>query len=258
MGTRDRGHRLFSYFFRDSKICFYCYRFKNWESKRFFILPKTYSSPPKKTVIDVDCVVLFFLKTSVIRGGWWGKRFLGHARLMNIGSEKWWNYALFRLFFLTLATDTSHTPVSQTHARSEICVGTGLPRSSSRGASWKANFAWGLRGEIGTFSRFPISWFSENRGDCSKMCGDWKDISNAWGLQRYIKMRGVCVGKTYTAVVFRGDGKKSKFCVGMAKTCVGCPTQGFVAWGRPHASFFWVGIAWGGFAWVSETGVDVR
>ena len=40
-----------------------------------------------------------------------------------------------------------NTPVSQTHARSEICVGKGLPRSSSRGASWKANFAWGLRGD---------------------------------------------------------------------------------------------------------------
>ena len=55
---------------------------------------------------------------------------------------------------------------------------------------------------------------------------------NAWGLR----------GGRLTVVIFRRDGKKSKFCVGMAKTCVGCPTQGFVAWGRPHASFFEWGL----------------
>ena len=44
-----------------------------------------------------------------------------------------------------------NTPVSQTHARSEICVGTGLPRRSSHGVSCKANFAWGLCGDcVGT------------------------------------------------------------------------------------------------------------
>ena len=54
------------------------------------------------------------------------------------------------------ATNPSDTPVSQTHARSEICVGTGLPRSSSRGASWKANFAWGLRGDCAGAVRYRV------------------------------------------------------------------------------------------------------
>ena len=43
--------------------------------------------------------------------------------------------------------EDENTPVSQTHARSEICVGKGLPRTMSRGASWRETFACGLRGE---------------------------------------------------------------------------------------------------------------
>ena len=44
-----------------------------------------------------------------------------------------------------------YTPVSETHARSEICVRKGLPRTILRGASWRATFAWGLRGDcVGT------------------------------------------------------------------------------------------------------------
>ena len=45
---------------------------------------------------------------------------------------------------------------------------------------------------------------------------------------------------------------------------VGFPTKGFVEWGAPHAiptqsprKVFRMGIAWGGFAWVSETGVSI-
>ena len=59
-----------------------------------------------------------------------------------------------------------NTPVSQTHARSEICVGKGLLRTILRGESWRATFAWGLRGDG-----------SVTKGVCSepgygKRCGD--------------------------------------------------------------------------------------
>ena len=37
---------------------------------------------------------------------------------------------------------------------------------------------------------------------------------------------------------------------------VGLPTQGFVEWGAPHT--IPTQSAWGGFAWVSETGVSYR
>ena len=53
---------------------------------------------------------------------------------------------------MTFGPNIAYTPVSQTHARSEICVGKGLPRSISHGASWKANIAWGLRAD-GSFTK---------------------------------------------------------------------------------------------------------
>ena len=68
-----------------------------------------------------------------------------------------------------------YTPVSQTHARSEICVGMGLPRTILRGASWRATFswgiAWGLGGDCVGMEGSVAKVVCSERG-YGKMCGD--------------------------------------------------------------------------------------
>ena len=51
----------------------------------------------------------------------------------------------------------------------------------------------------------------------------------------------------------RGDEKMIYTLCGAG---VGLPTQGFVEWGKSPRKVFRVGIAWGGFAWVSEPWVQ--
>ena len=62
---------------------------------------------------------------------------------------------------------------------------------------------------------------------------------------RYIKIRGICVGSLLQLWGMSGDGSNLH----------GVPRKDLSSGVFPTQIFFRVGIAWGGFAWASETGV---
>ena len=121
----------------------------------------------------------------------------------------------------------------------------------------KELFAWGRLGRagrrilregcVGNRDISPVSDFLIYR----KSWGLQQDV---WGLKGYIK----CVGflKIHqNSWGFRGeDLYRCSFSWGRDFVW-GWPK---LAGGPAHASFFWKGITWGGFAWVSETGVLSR
>ena len=62
-GNPQRGHRLFSYFFR-VEVFFHCYRFKNWESLIFLLLIET-SYPSASLALASDAI--FWITSWVLR-----------------------------------------------------------------------------------------------------------------------------------------------------------------------------------------------